>query len=220
MLLSPVIGQQQCAETFRRHFTDSMLRLILKKVKASYRFSSEHFVGYRFASKETRGNHRRGVIEDLFQDFGAFEPSVTVTNTPYTRRNSGEYTALRCGPVVLTFSKTENENQLPRAAQFRQTLARGSEFLFDDEALLNQTTPSLHAILYHSPSNGDVRGRVPKFVNIGFPDQSYSHYVVTIPLLGLFEQELVQEETMSPTIAGPKLTLKRDRMPDEEKKGA
>jgi hypothetical protein len=202
-----LIGETQSIEFFRQFFTDPILRRICLKMGEGYKRSSDRFQEYRYASKETRGNDRRGVIEDIFQDFGNFEPSVKVNNYPYDAKKSGHYTALQCGPVILTFSKTENENALPRAAIFRETIAQGSEFLFEDDTLRNATTPVLHAILTHRPAQGDLKGQVPKFITIGIPDRSYRSFVAKISLHSIFANDFVDEVVQEE--AKPKLRIKR-----------
>ncbi len=109
--------------------------------------------------------------------------------------NNYTFTLLRVGNVALTVSKVEGQAILPRKANFRNLYAgQQSKFDIEDNALVIQDSiippdAMLYGIILHCPVKG---GKIPEFVNIGFPNENCTGFVGSIKLMKRYPE--VKEE--------------------------
>jgi hypothetical protein len=111
------------------------------------------------------------------------------------KRNTGSYVELKSGHVTLTESRVLNSSDLPREADFRDTLAgTGQLGLFDgsgDDERKHEA--SLYAILLHGVSRHAEKRRECAFACVRFPNKDCSGYLGgRVDLFAMFP-EVVQE---------------------------
>jgi hypothetical protein len=114
------------------------------------------------------------------------------------------YTLLRVGNVIMTVSRVEGQDVLPRNAKYRNIYA-GQQSRFDIEqdslTIVDTIVPAdavLYGIILHSPIKGEHR---PGFVDIGFPNENCTDFVGKIRLFKKFPDvvdEMVPEHEHIP----------------------
>jgi hypothetical protein len=85
------------------------------------------------------------------------------------------YVALYSGHSVLTIAHVDDENDLPRWARYRETLAGGINFDLLSPITDNRRMYGL--LLFGPPVNYQHIQNVPAYVNIGIPAADYDCYV-------------------------------------------
>lgn len=133
---------------------------------------------------------RRALIEEDWLALASRYPGVVAAAAP-NRVGSSFHTLVRCGPVVITASKVDSPEDLPRHALFRKTYARRPQLVLDlpgiaapPEAAAPEDADGLYALLTHGPDERDA-GR-PAFVRLGIPTPTCSGYVAVIDLLARY----------------------------------
>src|ERR1700736_2004994 len=99
----------------------SLLKSTLENYKESSRYCYRNFAVPQ--AKDLSGVYRRAKIEDEFSGIGALFPFIEVLPQAY-QNNTGFYNELTCGLVKLTQSCITDQDEVPRLALFRSTLAR------------------------------------------------------------------------------------------------
>ena len=142
--------------------------------------------------------YRRTCIEDIMPDLAERIGNCVIKPRKNKAKNCSHRLILNNG-IILTQSKVEQREVLPRNAEFRKGYAKtGQLLLFDNEdeiPNLDNESP-LYAIITHMPIESD---RNPWFVDIIFPDKDYKVILGRIKLLDNFSDIMpmtVQEEAI------------------------
>ena len=168
------------------------LRDLVNLVVRSYRGADE-FCRERFShpvARDHRPHLRRALIEEGWLALAAKHPGVAAESTP-NRIGSAFHTVVRCGTIVLTASKVDGPEDLPRHALFRKTYARQPQMVLDlpgvappPDVSLAAEADGLYALLTHGPAEDDPSA--PAFVQLGFPTPTCSAYVARVDLLARY----------------------------------
>jgi len=183
---------------------------IARGVVSQYILAYEHCYG-SFAQTEAHDllpDYRRACIEGIMPDLAERIGGYTVKSKKNKAKNCWHRLILsNC--IILTQSKVEQREKLPRDATFRKGYAESNQMLFD---FMNEGEVSefdleapLYAIIVHLPANDNKR--LPEFVDIVFPNENYREIVGRIKLLYKFPDiisEKFQEEII-PDMADTKL---------------
>jgi len=147
--------------------------------------------GDRYSPKvaaELRPHERRAIIEDGWLTLANRYPGQVVAESSPNRLGSAHHTVVQCGPVLLTASKVDSPDDVPRSALFRNTYAQRPQRVLDlpgiappDGYEITYEADGLYGLLIHSPS--DDNPAAPSFVMLGFPDRHCTTYVARIDLL-------------------------------------
>ena len=143
---------------------------------------------------------RRAYIEGVMPDLAERVEGYTTI----TKKNKAEncwHRSILGDRIRLTQSKVEQQEILPRNAEFRKGYAESNQMLLDfmneDEASMLDVEVPLYAIIAHMPVENNKGA--PEFVDILFPDKDYKEIVGRIKLLNKFPDivpEITQEETI------------------------
>jgi hypothetical protein len=195
--LITLLTPDQNVPFFNLNVPEKIQKALLQRILQCYRDASQHcYKHFRPAqAKDVSGHYRRGRIED--EMIGVAErfrkDGVTFNEVPY-KRNTGHHVELRSGMVTFTESCVLFKDDLPREADFRETLAStGQREMFaegKDEEVEPGTT--LYAVLLHGVGTGSKRERCA-FASIRFPAKNFRGYLGgTVDLFNKFP-EFVQE---------------------------
>ncbi len=141
-----------------------------------------------------RPNVRLARINYYLRQLGVRIPGCKAT-VETNEINNYTFTLLRVGNAVLTVSKVEGQGILPRTAKFRNIYAgQQSKFDIENDALAIQDyiippDAMLYGIILHCPVKD---GKIPAFINIGFPNEHCTSFVGSIPLMKRYPE--IQEE--------------------------
>lgn len=129
--------------------------------------------------------------------------------------NNYTFTLLRVGNVILTVSKVEGQYVLPRTARFRNLYA-GQQSKFDIENnnlvisdFIIPPDAMLYGIILHSPVED---GKLPAFVNVGFPNRDCTDFVGSIKLMKRYPEileEMTAEQEQIPDKVSTKIKVKK-----------
>jgi hypothetical protein len=179
---------------FNQHVPEKVQRALLQRILQCYRDASQHcYKHFRSAqAKDLSGHYRRGRIEDeMFGIADRFrKDGVTVEEVPY-RRNTGCHVELRSGLVTVTQSCVLFKDDMPREANFRETLAStGQREMFGDgEEEQPKAETTLYAVLLHGVAPGGKQRETCAFACIRFPDGKFNGYLGgTVNLFEKFPQ--------------------------------
>jgi hypothetical protein len=143
----------------------------------------------------------------------AFELAHNYSLEPeYRRTKDGNnyYLAIKAGPFVVTLSKTNHPEKLPRDADFRTQNSAVNYSLFVDEG--NESDP-IYAILTNVPHG---REPYPAFLQFIFPDTKYDLILHRIDLLERFSLQLGEGSTLETPAVNPQPKLKKRAHKDGE----
>jgi hypothetical protein len=183
---------------FNQHVPEKVQKALLQRILQCYRDASQHcYKHFRPAqAKDVSGHYRRGRIEDEFVGIAERfrKDGVIVAEVPY-KRNTGHHVELRSGLATITQSCVLFKHDIPRDADFRETLAStGQREMFGDgEEEQPKDGVTLYAVLLHGVAPGIKQRERCAFACIRFPDRNFKGYLGrTINLFEKFPQH-VQE---------------------------
>jgi hypothetical protein len=186
------------AQFFQSNVPDKVQKALLQRILQCYRDASQHCYKHFGAAqaKDMSGHYRRARIEDEFIAIAERfkKDGVKCEPVPY-KRNTGHHVELRSGLVTITQSCVLWKDDLPREADFRETLAStGQSEMFEGG---NEEEPpagtTLYAVLLHGVARGVKQRERCAFAYIRFPDRNFKSYLGKS--INLFEKfpEFVQE---------------------------
>jgi len=170
-------------------FRDIPQQLIIdlgKSVFDSYKVAISHCKQNlaREQAHDTSPHYLRAHIEDKCQKTARKYPNVW--SVPKLNKKKNAYhTEIMSRKVVLTISAVDKPNQFVRPANFRSSLAKGSQLKLE-LGIENDNIPDdlkLYALLLHGLSQVDK----PYFINIAFPHPE-GYYVHNFSLLKMFPE--------------------------------
>jgi len=173
-------------------------RVVAEGVASQYRRAYKDCYGNdAFAQEEARDllpYVRRAYIEGIMPDIAARLSGWKACTAENKAKNCSHRLVIGEG-IVISESKVEERETLPREAEFRRGYARSPqmvfEFMKDQESAELDGQLTLYAIIVHMPRAED-KG-VPEFIDIVFPDRDYGEIVDRIRLLEKFA-DLVPKE--------------------------
>jgi hypothetical protein len=148
-------------------FQIGLLQLLVTVYRESNRVCSERYP--RVEANYMIGHERRVQLEMGMRDLASqFSPMVTST-VETNIAGSYQFTALRCGGVVITASHVDELTERPRKAIFRDGYAQDSQkrLQFDAEPITVPHTEDLYAILVHNrrrDPNGSADPTLARFI--------------------------------------------------------
>lgn len=169
---------------FKHYMPQNFLLALSSMVQQCYTAAKDFFDQFDEPERDGLPVYRRTLIEDglvhLAERFK--KQGLSISAGKNLRNNS--HRILVCGPIVLTQSKIESRRSLPRQADFRETYAKDPQLsLFqemeDDLSTANKEL-SIYSMLVHRPSLDD---RHPEFIDVIFPNRTYTAIVDRIELL-------------------------------------
>lgn len=159
---------------FDNNISVKLQRKLLALVFESCKTASEHcfgsFSSHRVA-KDVSGVYRRGRIEDQWEGIPALFKGEVSVETRFYRNYTGSYCELTCGVVKLTQSCVIERGDIPREAEFRETLAtNGQRELFKEDVEDGDKPKFLYSILTYGIDQKAKNRDVPAFIKIEFPN--------------------------------------------------
>jgi hypothetical protein len=190
-------------EMFNDLVSDDIQREIPKAFLEQYKRSCEYCYG-TFAKTEAHDllpEYRRACIEGIMPDLAERIGGYTIDSRKNKAGNCWHRLILS-DSIILTQSKVEQREILPRDAEFRKGYAKSNQMLFDfmneNEASELDAEAPLYAIIVHKPADDDKR--LPEFIDIVFPDKNYKEIVGRIRLLDKFPDIISIPEINQETI--------------------
>jgi hypothetical protein len=221
----PVSTSSNLIQVFDAAVPDNFLKDSLRCLHECANLASIYCAPYPGPERRYLQPHaRRANVEFRWREIGeryaTTHPVVSVTVKPNSR-DSGDYTRITFGNVVLTESAVKNRCDIVRPADFRETLARSSApWLF---AEMEEEPPPPGALLYAILVYAAV-GTTLVFADIVFPDTKCEHYLGRIRLFDRYPDLIAtlktpQEEIIKP-VAEPQLRPKSPKPPKKAEGGA
>lgn len=203
-------------EMFNDLVGDNIQREIARGMVSQYSSAYEYCYG-TFAQTEAHDllpEYRRACIEGIMPDLAERIGDYTVGSRKNKAKNCW-HRLIRCDRIILTQSKVEQRRMLPRCAEFRKGYAADPQMVFDfliedDEAFEFEDEAPLYGIITHMPVLGNEK--VPAFIDIVFPDRSYTKIVgITIKLLDKFPEVIMVPEEEQEEAITEKVEIKLER---------
>ena len=176
------------SQVFQDHVPTEILAAVLRAVLQSYKDASATcYEAMRpRQAKDASGPFRRNKIESEFVGIGErFKHLISVADKLY-KRGTGNYIELSCGLVKMTQSCVLNATDLPREADYRDTLAEDSQLAFE---FIPKGTPGKHlyGILLHGVDGMSKQRSGCRFAEVRFPLRGFEGYTEDrIDLFALF----------------------------------
>ena len=173
-------------EHVERDFQREFLRAIYSQYGSAFERCHEDFA--QETLRDVLPHYRRGRIEEVLCELAERHDGCFVTTKPNYRRNCS-HNVLHVGEhILLTQSKVDARDALPREAMFRGSYAESQQYLLDfmenPQRYVSQGDhPILYGIIAHSPS---CKEHLPAFVDIIFPDACYETIVDRVKLMNEF----------------------------------
>lgn len=187
-------------QVFLQNVSSDILAAILRHILQSYRDSSDYcYTRVRKPlAKSLSGHYRQHIIDDgMFGIADRYKGHLFAEDIPY-KRNTGSHVQLLAGMIRMTQSCVTNISELPRDAEFRQTLAgTGQQGLwpeYDDTiACTVEENNHLYAIILHGVDPTAEKREKCAFICVRFPHKDCKNYYSSrIDLFKLFPQ-IVEE---------------------------
>jgi hypothetical protein len=184
------------SELFLSEVPGEVLAALLRTLLQSYQDASSacYDVMRPPQAKEASGPFRRNKIESELMGVGErFSGNLSVESKHY-KRHTGSYVELTCGLVKMTQSCVLAPSDLPREADYRETLATHPQLLL--EFMPREPEGKfLYAILLHGVDD-TVRQRAGcRFAEVRFPLRGFTGYTEErVDLFAMFP-EIVAEYT-------------------------
>lgn len=187
-------NNESLSQLIRQDVPENFFRDVVVFLFSTYKSVYDHVdsefgpTAKRFLAPEARNllpYYRCARIEQglrfLAQEYQKKYESINVKPKPNDANNFW-YNEITSGRILLTQSHVNGPNEIVRTANFRNTLARGSQYeLFDtDDTNLGDFYYGI--ILHGSP---DPVAKYPNFVRLAFPSNDCNHYIGNIDLIKL-----------------------------------
>lgn len=201
-------------------YLDDVVGLIVRSYRTADAYCQDRFP--QSVARDFRPIMRRALIEADWLELTRKYPAVSAVSSPNSKQ-SAFHTRVRCGPIVLTASKVEEPDDLPRDAFFRKTYATRPQLVLDLPGVSpppgSEPAPdadAYYALVTHGPAEGNQSA--PSFVRLGFPTASCATYVAQLDLLAgrAVDAASIQEAV---TIVPPEPMLRRPVRSETESTG-
>ena len=206
-----MLGQQELEARFDEHVPYLFQRDLTKVVLDCYKDADS--AKNNFGLQRPVGDWLTPLCRHAFIQSHAFELAQRYKLEPeYRRTKDGNnyYLAIKAGQFVVTLSKTNHPEKLPRDADFRTQNSAVNYSLFAQEG--NESDP-IYAILTNVPA---VREPQPAFLQFIFPNTEYEIILHRIDLLERFSIQLGQGNTPETPVVNPQPKLKKRTRKDGE----
>lgn len=195
----PIPDLPKPSDLFRQEVPREVLAAILRAILQSYRDASSYcYAAMRpHQAKEASGPVRRNKIESEFIGIGErYKRLISVADRWY-KRNTGNFVELTSGIVKMTQSCVLTPSDLPREADYRDTLATDSQLSFE---FVPKQAPGkyLYAIVLHGVDADSKQRSGCRFAQVRFPLPEFTRYTADIVDLFAMFPMIVAEYT-SPT---------------------
>lgn len=170
---------------FHGTFPKPVLASILKAIFQDYRDASEHcFSSFRFPqAKDVSGHYRRGKVEDdllaIADRFKEREfPELNAEPLKY-KHNTASYVEMTYRTIKLTQSCVLSSDDLPRDAEFRNSLAETGQLgLFTEPGAADtEENKYLYCIVLHGVHKDAQKRERCAFACVRFPDKRFEGYI-------------------------------------------
>jgi hypothetical protein len=156
-----------------------ILAAALRAILQSYRDASSacYEVMRPAQAKEASGPFRRNKIDSEFLGIGdRFKRQLKAETNPYNQRHTGSYVELTCGLIKMTASCVLTPSDLPREADYRETLATNPQMVLGDFLPEQPVGEFLYAILLHGVDDSVKQRAGCRFAQIRFPLPGFKGY--------------------------------------------
>lgn len=203
-------------KTMPAGYIRDLVNLVVRSYRSADEYSRDNFSAP--VARDLRPLLRRANIEEGWLALAVRHSGVVAISLP-NRVGSAFHTVVRCGTIVLTASKVDGPEDVPRHALFRKTYAKQPQLVLDLPGVLPppvvqlaNEADGLYALLTHGPAEDDPG--VPAFVALGFPTADCSAYVARVDLLARFRAEAMAQAEVAIQPAAP--TLRQRARRDKE----
>lgn len=160
-------------------------KAVVSQYSEAYKYCYERFLPTE--AHDLLPHHRRACIESVIPDLAEGIESCVAESRKNKAKNCSHRLIVN-NRIILTQSKVEQSEILPRNAEFRSGYAESPQMFFsfmnEDKTPESDEKAPLYAIIIHMPMENSKNS--PEFVNIVFPDKFYEVIVQSIRLLDKF----------------------------------
>jgi hypothetical protein len=135
---------------------------------------------------------RRAKIDSGLKTRLARHEGVTVRS----RLNGAEncwHAEVRLPRVAMTVSAVSRPSEMPRGADFRESLAQKAQVHLWERPEPPSEDTILYAVISHGPTGGSKLRRAPSFIHVGFPDADCEEYVDRFNLVDYLPAQTVEQ---------------------------